>query len=302
MSAGVVLPTLPPIIKAKDAPNENVPNDGDDRLSDLNQTSIASAGAGEEFASRFPADNQEPRKTGTISPNQSASPPSALGSAAAATATTPPIPPSSVSPPAVSVSPKVAAPVPAPSSETPKKIKTAVSRSDRSGKADTSAATANSPAGKPSAAGAASPAGNQLPPDVAATTPEAKRPAAAALPVGRPLSLAPGAHDHSAASSPSRSRMPEGTGTTAEASSGGGYEVAVASERSAADADGVVRSLQAKFPNQLGGREPIVRRTDLGPEGTYYRASIGPFVSRKEAARVCSSLKAAGESCLLEKN
>jgi hypothetical protein len=77
--------------------------------------------------------------------------------------------------------------------------------------------------------------------------------------------------------------MPEGTGTTAEASSGGGYEVAVASERSAADADAVFRSLQAKFPNQLGGREPIVRRTDLGPEGTYYRASFGPFVSRKEA-------------------
>jgi hypothetical protein len=62
------------------------------------------------------------------------------------------------------------------------------------------------------------------------------------------------------------------------------------------------RSLQAKFPNHLGGREPIVRRTDLGPEGTYYRASIGPFVSKKEAARVCSSLKAAGESCLVEKN
>ena len=90
-------------------------------------------------------------------------------------------------------------------------------------------------------------------------------------------------------------------GTAAEASSGGAYLVAVASERSAADAEAVFRSLQAKFPNQLGGREPIVRRTDLGPEGTYYRASIGPFVSMKAAAGVCSSLKAAGESCLVEK-
>jgi SPOR domain len=60
--------------------------------------------------------------------------------------------------------------------------------------------------------------------------------------------------------------------------------------------------LWAKFPNQLGGREPIVRRTDLGAKGIYYRASIGPFVSMKAAARVCSSLKAAGESCLVEKN
>jgi hypothetical protein len=95
--------------------------------------------------------------------------------------------------------------------------------------------------------------------------------------------------------------MPAGTGTAVEASSGGGYAVAVASERSAADAEAVFRSLQAKFPNQLGGREPIVRRTDLGPEGIYYQASIGPFVSMKAAARVCGSLRAAGESCLVEK-
>jgi hypothetical protein len=76
----------------------------------------------------------------------------------------------------------------------------------------------------------------------------------------------------------------------------------VASERSAADAAAVFRSLQAKFSNQLGGREPIVRRTDLGPEGIYYRASTSPFVSMKAAAGVCSSLKAAGDSCLVEKN
>ena len=137
--------------------------------------------------------------------------------------------------------------------------------------------------------------------DAAARAPEAKQTASAAPPVGRPLSLAPDVHDHSAASPPPRSRMPAGTATAAEASSGGGYAVAVASERSAADADAVFRSLQAKFPNQLGGREPIVRRTDLGPEGIYYRASIGPFVSMKAAARVCGSLRAAGESCLVEK-
>jgi hypothetical protein len=96
--------------------------------------------------------------------------------------------------------------------------------------------------------------------------------------------------------------MPAGTAADAEASSGGSYTVAVASERSAVGAEAVFRSLQAKFPNQPGGREPIVRRTDLGPEGTYYRALIGPFTSMKAAARVCGSLKAAGESCLVEKN
>ena len=138
--------------------------------------------------------------------------------------------------------------------------------------------------------------------DAAARAPEAKQTASAAPPVGRPLSLAPDAHGHLAASPPSRSRMPTGSGTARETSSGSGYAVEVASERSAADVDAVFRSLQAKFPNQHGGREPIVRRTDLGPEGIYYRASIGPFVSMKAAARVCNSLKAVGESCLVAKN
>jgi hypothetical protein len=82
---------------------------------------------------------------------------------------------------------------------------------------------------------------------------------------------------HSAAPPPSRSPVPAGAGTAGEVSSGGGYVVAVASERSVADADAVFRNLQAKFPNQLGGREPIMRRTDLGPKGTYYQASIGPL-------------------------
>jgi hypothetical protein len=292
---------LPPIIKAENAPNENVPNYGDGRPSDLSQTTIASAGSSEEFGSRWPADIQGPPKTAPISPNPSASPPSARASWAVA-----PISPAPAAPPAnaplalaaTSLPPPVPAPVPAPSSATPKKIQTVISRSEGSGQTDTSTATAKSPEAK---AVAAPPGGNQ-PLRLAATRALEAKQTAAALPVGRPLSLAPDAQGHSAASPPSRSPMPAGTGTAAEASSGGGYAVAVASERSAADADAVFRSLQAKFPNQLGGREPIVRRTDLGPEGIYYRASIGPFVSMKAAAKVCSSLRAAGESCLVEKN
>jgi hypothetical protein len=292
---------LPPIIKAENAPNENVPNYDDDRPSDLSLTTIASAGSSEEFVSRWPADIQGPSKTAPIFPNPSASPPDARASwAVAPIAPAPAAPAPSTALAATSMPPKVATPVPAPSSSTPKKIHAIISRSNGSGQTDTSAATAKSPAAKPSAA--APPAGNQLAPDAAARAPEAQQTAAAARPVGRPLSLAPDAHGHSAALPPSRSRMPAGTGTAAEASSGVAYAVAVASERSAADAEAVYRSLQAKFPNQLGGREPIVRRTDLGPEGIYYRASTSPFVSMKAAAGVCSSLKAAGESCLVEKN
>jgi hypothetical protein len=112
---------------------------------------------------------------------------------------------------------------------------------------------------------------------VATTAPEAKQPAAAALPVGRPLSLTPDAHDHSAASSPSRSRMPAGTGATAEASSGGGYEVAVASERSAADADAVFRNLQAKFPNQLAGANRSCAAPTSVPRGRITAPRLGPL-------------------------
>ncbi|HEV3342312.1 MAG TPA: SPOR domain-containing protein, partial [Pirellulales bacterium] len=62
------------------------------------------------------------------------------------------------------------------------------------------------------------------------------------------------------------------------------------------------RALRAKFPNQLGGREPIVRRTDLGAKGIYYRAMVGPFASMDKAAGMCRTLKAAGCNCLVQRN
>ena len=279
---GAVLPALPPLIEAENRPDKNVPNYGDARPSNSSQTSIATAGSSEKFVSRWPADIQEPpKKTAPISPNPSASPPSALGSGAIAPA--PAAPPPAVAPPATASVPPPA-PVRAPPSSEPKKIHTVIIRSDRSGQTDTSAA-----AGPHST--------------ISTTALEAKPSAAAAPPVGNQLlSLAPDAHGHAAASPPSRSPMPVGTRTAAEASSGGGYAVQVASERSAADAHAVFRTLQAKFPNQLGGREPIVRRTDLGAEGIYYRAIVGPFASMEEAAGVCSTLKAAGGNCRVERD
>jgi hypothetical protein len=39
------------------------------------------------------------------------------------------------------------------------------------------------------------------------------------------------------------------------------------------------RALQAQYPNQLGGRRPIIRRADLGA-GTYYRTLVGPLRRR----------------------
>ena len=93
--------------------------------------------------------------------------------------------------------------------------------------------------------------------------------------------------------------MQAGIGPVAEVSSGGTYAVQVTSERSAAEAHASFRALRAKFPNQLGGREPIVRRTDLGAKGIYYRTMVGPFASMEKAVGMCRTLKAAGGNCLI---
>src|SRR5262249_34543566 len=60
---------------------------------------------------------------------------------------------------------------------------------------------------------------------------------------------------------------------------GSGYAVQVTSERSESGAQAAFRALQAKYPNQLRGREPMIRRADLGAAGLYYRALVGPFAS-----------------------
>jgi cell division septation protein DedD len=85
-------------------------------------------------------------------------------------------------------------------------------------------------------------------------------------------------------------------------SAGGSYAVQVSSQRSEAEAQTSFRALQAKFPGQLGGQQPMVRRADLGTKGVYYRALVGPYASMEQAAGVCSSLKAAGGSCIVQRN
>jgi hypothetical protein len=65
-----------------------------------------------------------------------------------------------------------------------------------------------------------------------------------------------------------------------------------------AEAHASFRTLRAQFPNQLGGREPIVRHTDLGAKGIYYRTMVGPFASIEKGR----TLKAAGGNCLIQRN
>jgi cell division protein FtsN len=78
--------------------------------------------------------------------------------------------------------------------------------------------------------------------------------------------------------------------------------VQVSSQRSEAEAQAAFRSLQAKYPDQLSGRDALIRRVELGAKGTYYRAMVGPFASADEANALCNNLKAAGGQCLIQRN
>jgi hypothetical protein len=60
--------------------------------------------------------------------------------------------------------------------------------------------------------------------------------------------------------------------------------------------------MQAKYPSGFSGRSPIIKRSDLGAKGVFYRALVGPFASAGDAAQFCSSLKAAGGQCIVQKN
>ena len=82
---------------------------------------------------------------------------------------------------------------------------------------------------------------------------------------------------------------------------GSGYAVQVTSERTERGAQAAFGALQAKYPNQLSGRQVMIRRAELGAAGIYYRALVGPFPSAEKAAKLCRGLKAAGGDCIILK-
>jgi hypothetical protein len=133
--------------------------------------------------------------------------------------------------------------------------------------------------------------------------PAPKAAAPATRSVGGPISLepnepppAPPVRARTAALPAPAESAPEPSVSTA------GYVVQLASQKNEADAQAAFKSLQAKFPNELGGRQPIIRRADLGSKGVFYRAMVGPFPSQRDASQFCEKYKAAGGQCLLPAN
>jgi len=300
MFGGAILaPSLPPVIKANDAPNKIVPN----QSAASNPAGAATSGSPDKLVSREeqpvpiqPA-NAPPRVVSTIPvlPAPGAAPSGTSTAVAPAPPAAPALP---------SASPKGAGPgqpsgAPLAGSGEPKKIHTVTIRSDQVGNANAAA-----PAPAPAA-------------PAPAARPKAEAPARTAPKAGgnAPLAIVPvaqGAAPAPAAEPPPRSRVarteaPSGPIATAPAAAApapaaGGYAVQVTSQRSEAEAQTEFKSLQAKFPGQLGSRQPIIHRADLGDKGTFYRALVGPFASSEAAAAMCSNLKAAGGSCIVQKN
>jgi len=183
-------------------------------------------------------------------------------------------------------------------SNEPKKVRTIAIRPDQLGVGDSQPAAtplAASPQAPPPATQAATPpAPAPAPAQRIASNPPAAQQPTSSLP--RQTAAAPAPPPTAAA------RTPTHTSSVAPAPTNGSYAVQVSSQRNEADAQAAYHSLQAKYPNQLGGRQVLIRKVDLGQKGTFYRALVGPFATAGEANELCSGLKAAGGQCLIQKN
>jgi SPOR domain len=196
--------------------------------------------------------------------------------------------------PAPQPAPRVAAPPAAPAPQPPagaamapnepKKVRTVTIRPDGS---DMSARPVGAP--PPALPSAAAPAA----------------PKAAAARSGGPISLDPQGGGEPASATAGRTQTavaPPRPAPDATSNASGGFVVQLSSQKSESEALSSFRSLQAKFPNELGGRQPIIRRADLGSKGVFYRTVVGPFASAHEASQFCSNYKAAGGQCVVPNN
>jgi hypothetical protein len=256
----------PPVISADNTtPTKIVPTTAIDPQSSKQMDRLANAASNEQLVRR----QEEPvvlKELGTPSAPRVVLPaPVATGQAA-----TPPPPPN----------PRAASPA----STEPKPVRTVTIRPEGT---DLSARPAAAP-----------PAPQATAPRAATTTPPAPRAAPPARGGSAPISLDPAPNETGAlpAAPAPRARSAAAPAAAPESAnaSAGGHLVQLSSQRSEAEAQSSFRSLQAKFPNELGDRQAIIRRADLGSKGVYYRTMVGPFKSAQEASQFCSSYKAAG--------
>jgi SPOR domain len=260
----------PPIIKADNTPTKVIPAPGDTASKTPDRMPIGEG-----------AEKIVPREEKPVDVNANSGAPRVVF---------PPLTPNANPPPAASVA--TAAPPPAapattatngtlPSSE-PRRIRTLSVRGDQ---ADAAAVPV-----VPTAT-AAKPAKSAAPRSAPAATANANAPLSLA-PDAQASAPAPEPHGRVAALQP----PPGAPGTGAVPASEGKFLVSITSQPTEAEAQAAFRSMQQKHPDQLSSRSPVIKRVD-GKKGVSYRAMVGPFASREEASKFCTSYSSAGGQC-----
>jgi hypothetical protein len=141
-----------------------------------------------------------------------------------------------------------------------------------------------------------------------ATSAVPQRPAPAAAPpkvearaTTPPAATTPVAPTRLASAAPAPAAAPPAPATAAVRAGTGDFVVQLGAPGSEAEARATFAALQRKYPQQLGGQSPIVRKTELAGGKTVFRLRVGPY-SREDATSMCSALQAAGGQCFIAKN
>lgn len=135
-----------------------------------------------------------------------------------------------------------------------------------------------------------------------AATPPAAAPQAIAPPAAPPAQRPAATQSTSNAQLAAAQSRPASEPRATAPRSGGAAFVQVSSQRSEDLARSAYSDLQRRFPALLGGRAPDIRSVDLGERGTFYRARVGGFTTREEAAQFCTRLRNAGGDCVVAAN
>lgn len=126
-----------------------------------------------------------------------------------------------------------------------------------------------------------------------------------ATPEGAPASITPPAAQTAAQEPAAAAPAPEKTAAAepakaAAAASGGAYVVQIMALREEAGAKAAWAALQEKHPSILGGHALDIEKADLGDKGVFYRVRAAGFETKAAAQSACSSLKSAGQDCLVK--
>ena len=156
--------------------------------------------------------------------------------------------------------------------------------------------TGSAPSNRPATTSSATPA----PAAPAQAAPKTQERAAA--PANPPAAQTPPANTRTAALAPQQQTQAAAPAAAAPRTDpNGGFAVQLGAPGSEAEARATFAALQRKYPDQLSGQSPIIRKTELAGGKTVYRLRVGPY-AREDASSMCSALQAAGGQCFIAKN